>query len=61
MYFLSVNKIYSQITKEPHGFKMQILKILFSEVRELTDKFLCLYDLTWETKTTLQVSIGFFF
>ena len=58
MYFLFVNKTYSETTKEPYGFKMQIFKVLFSEVREPTDKFLCLCDLTWETKTTLQVSVG---
>ena len=45
MYFLFVNKTYSQITNEPYSFKMQIFKVLFSEVREPTDKFLCLYDL----------------
>ena len=61
MYFPFVNKSYSQITKDPYGFKMQIFKVLFSEVREPTDKLLCLYDLTWETKTTLQVSAGFSF
>ena len=55
MYFLFVNKTYSQITKEPNGFKMQIFKVFFSKVREPTDKFLWLYDLTWETKPTLQV------
>ena len=44
-----LTKTYSQITKEPHGFKMQIFKVLHSEVREPTDKLLCLYDLTWET------------
>ena len=44
-----LTKTYSQITKEPHGFKMQIFKVLYSEVREPTDKLLCLYDLTWET------------
>ena len=59
MYFLLVNKTYSQITNEQYGFKMQIFKVLFSEVREHTIKFLCFYDLTWETKTTLQVSLGF--
>ena len=46
MYFLFVNKTYSQITKEPYGLKMQIFKALFSEAREPTDKFLCLYDLS---------------
>ena len=50
MYFLFVNKTYCQKTKEPYGFKMQIFTVLFSE--ESTDKFLCLYDLTWESKTT---------
>ena len=35
--FCFVNKTYSQITKEPDGFKMQIFKVLFSEVREPTD------------------------
>ena len=59
MYFLFVNKTCSQITKEPYGFKMKIFKVLFPEVMEPTSKFLCLYDLTWETKTTLQVSVGF--
>ena len=59
MYFLLVNKAYSQITKEQYGFKMQIFKVLFSEVREHTIEFLCLYDLTWETKITFQVSVGF--
>ena len=58
MYFLLVNKTYSQITKEQYGFKMQIFKVLFSEVREHTIKFLCLHDLTWETKTTLKVSVA---
>ena len=53
MYFLFVKKTYCQITKEPYSFKMQMFKVLFSEVREATDKFLCLYDLIWETKTTL--------
>ena len=38
---------------------MHFIKVLFSEVREPTDKFLYLYDLTWETKTTLLVSVGF--
>ena len=61
MFFLLITKTYSQITKEPYGFKMQIFKVLFSEVREPTDKFLRLYDLTWETKTTFQVSVGFSF
>ena len=61
MYFLFVNKTYSQITKGKYGFKMQLSKVLFLQVREPTDTFLCLYDLTWETKTTLQVSVGFFF
>ena len=61
MYFLFINKTYSHITKEPYGFKMQIFKVLFSELREPTNKYLCLYDLTWKTKTTLQVSIGFSF
>ena len=49
MYFLFVNKIYSKITKKPHDFKVQIFKVLFSEVREPKDKFLCVYDLTLET------------
>ena len=57
MYFLFVNKTYSQITKEPYRFKMQIFKVLFSEVRDPTENFLYMYDLTWETKTTLQVSV----
>ena len=48
MYFLFVNKTDSQITKEPHGFKMQIFKLLLPEVREPTDNFFCLHDLTWE-------------
>ena len=61
MHFLFVNKTYCQITKEPCGFEMQIFKVFFSEVKEPTDKFLYLYDLTWETKTTLQVSVGFSF
>ena len=52
MCFLFVNKTYCQTTKEPYGFKMQIFTVLFSEVNESTDKFLCLYDLTWENKTT---------
>ena len=30
MYFLLVNKTYSQMTKEAHGFEMQIFKVLFS-------------------------------
>ena len=42
MYFLFVIKTYSQIAKEPNSLKMQIFKILFSKVREPTDKFL--YD-----------------
>ena len=42
MYFLFVKKNYSQITKEAHGFKMQIFKVLFSEVREPTYKFFVL-------------------
>ena len=46
MYFLSVNKTCSQITKERHGFKMQIFKVLFSEVKQPTDTFLRLYGLT---------------
>ena len=50
MYFLFVNKTYSQITKEPYGFKMQIFKVLFSEVSKPTEKILGFYDLTWETK-----------
>ena len=49
MYFLFVNKTFSQISKKPYGFKMQIFKVLFSGVREPTDKFLCLHDLTVET------------
>ena len=71
MYFLFVNKTYSQITKEPYGFKMQNFKILFSGVRKSKDKFLCLYDLTWDlclydltcklVKTSLQIAIGFFY
>ena len=61
MYFLFVNKTYSQLTEGKYGFKMQLSKVLFLQVREPTDTFLCLYDLTWETKTTLQVSVGFFF
>ena len=61
MHFLFVNKTYSQITKEQYGFKMQIIKVLFSEVGEPTDKFLCLHGLTWETKTILQISVGFSF
>ena len=48
MYFLFVSKTYSQITKKPYGFKMQIFRVLFSQVRELTDKILCLYDLNLE-------------
>ena len=58
-YFLFVTKTYSQITKEPYGFKMQISNLVFSGVREPTDKFLCFYDLSCKTKTTLQVSVGF--
>ena len=61
MYFLFVSKTYSQITKESYGFKMQIFKVLFSEVRDPTGKFLWLYDLTWEAKTTLQVPYDFLF
>ena len=61
MYFMFVNKTYSQTTKEPYGFKMQIFKVLFLGVREPMYKFLFLYDLTWETEITLQVSVGFFF
>ena len=49
------------MTKEPYGFKVQMFKVLFLEVRKPIEKFLCLYDLTWETKTTLQVSVGFSF
>ena len=49
MYFLFVNKTYSQITKKPYGFKMQTFKVLFSELREPTHKFLCWYDLILET------------
>ena len=37
------------ITKKPYGFKMQIFKALFSEVREPTDKILCFSDLILET------------
>ena len=48
MHFVFVNKTYSQITKKTYVFKMQIFKVLFTGVRELTDKFLCLYDLTLE-------------
>ena len=59
MHCMFVNKTYSHITKEPYGFKMQIFNVSFSEVREPTDKFLWLYDLTGETKTTLQVSAVF--
>ena len=40
---------------------MQIFKVLFSKVRGPTDKFLCLYDLTGETTTTLQVFVGLSF
>ena len=61
MYFLFVNKTYSQTTKEPYGFKMQIFKLLLLEVRDPSGKFLCLYNLTWETKTTLQDSVEFSF
>ena len=61
MYFLFVNKTYSLITTEPYGFKTQIFKALFSEAKDPTDKFLFLYDLSWETKTNLQVSAGFSF
>ena len=61
MYFLFIKKTYSQITKEPYGFTMQIFKVVFSEFREPTNKYLCLHDLTWKTKTTLQVSIRFSF
>ena len=43
------------MTKEPYGFKVQLFKVLFLEVRKPTETFLCFYDLTWETKTTLQV------
>ena len=39
MCFIFVNKTYSQITKEPYSFKIQIFKVSFSEVREPTDKF----------------------
>ena len=49
MYFLFVNKTWGQVTKRPYGFKMQIFKVLFSGVREPTNKFLCLYDLILET------------
>ena len=55
MYFLFVNKTYTQTTKEPYVFKLQIFKVLLSEVRQPTDQFLCLYDLTWETKTSIQI------
>ena len=58
VHFLFVNKTYSQITKEPYGFKMQLFKVLLSEEREPNKKILCLYDLTSETKTTLHVSVG---
>ena len=61
MNFLFVSKAYSQITKEPYGFKMQIFKVLFSEVRKPTDKCLFLHGLTWKTQTTFQVSLGFSF
>ena len=61
MYFLFVIKTYSQITKEPYGFKLQIFEVLFSEVSEATDKFLCLYNLTCEIKTAFQVFIRFSF
>ena len=43
------------MTKELYGFKVQLFQVLFLEVRKPTEKFLCLHDLTWETKTTLQV------
>ena len=39
MCFLFVNRTYSQITKEPYGFKIQIFRVSFSEVREPTNKF----------------------
>ena len=35
MYFLFVNKVYSQITKESFGFKMQIFKVYPQELRNL--------------------------
>ena len=53
MHFKFVSKTDSQITKELYDFKMQIFKVIFWEVREPTDKFLRLYDWTWETKSTL--------
>ena len=56
-----VNKSCSQITKELYGFKMHIFKALFPEVGEPTGKFLCSYDLTWKTKTTVQVFVGLSF
>ena len=61
MHFLFVNKTYIQITKKTYVFEMQIFKVLFTGVRELTDKFLCLYDLTLENQPTLQVSVEFSF
>ena len=37
--------------------KCKFFKVLFSVVREPTEKCLCLYDLIFKTSTTLQVSI----
>ena len=61
VYFLTLSNVFfickknytKKVTKERNGFKIQIFKVSHSEVTESTDKFLCLYDLTWETKTTL--------
>ena len=61
MYFLFVLKTYGQITKKPYGFKMQIFRVLFSEVRKPAAKYLRLYVLILATYTTLQVSVGFSF
>ena len=58
MYFQFVN---SQLINELYGFKMQIFKILFWEVKELTSNLLYLYNLILDTQTTLQVSVGFSF
>ena len=61
MYFVFLKQTYSQIIKEPYGFRIQVFKVLFSEVREPNDKFSSLYEWSWDTKTTLQVSVGFSF
>ena len=58
MFFLFVNKTFCQTTKEPYGFKMQIFKVLFSKVRDPTDKCLYLYDLEFSFSGLLKRCIG---